>query len=186
MGRQLWDGGRAAERFRERMDIREASHRRRRSGRARLNETSPTPWGSSPAYYDTCRMVNVTGTSNAAQVVARGVDGLEVWELNAQGVWQQLATLSALSDANGWNQEKYWASIQYANLDGSASGQQEVVARGPNGVVVYKYDTAAESVGSAAVHQRSSPDRRSVGQRPVVLLRRCAWGMLRATVARTR
>ena len=35
------------------------------------------------------------------------------------------------------------ASIQYANLDGSASGQQEVVARGPNGVVAYKYDTAA-------------------------------------------
>ena len=90
----------------------------------------------------TCRMVNVTGTSNV-EVVARGVDGLEVYELTAQGVWQQLATLSAFSDANGWNQEKYWSSIQYSNLDGSASGQQEVVARGPNGVVVYKYDTTA-------------------------------------------
>ena len=111
-------------------------------GPCALTETSPTPWGSSPAYYDTCRVVNVTGTSNV-EVVGRGVDGLHVWELNAQGVWQQLATLSAFSDANGWNQAKYWASIQYANLDGSASGQQEVVARGPNGVVVYKYDTTA-------------------------------------------
>ena len=111
-------------------------------GPCALNETSPTPWGSSPAYYDTCRVVNVTGTSNV-EVVGRGVDGLHVWELTAQGVWQQLATLGALSDANGFNQQKYWASIQYANLDGSASGQQEVVARGPNGVVAYKYDTAA-------------------------------------------
>jgi uncharacterized repeat protein (TIGR01451 family) len=111
-------------------------------GPCALNETSPTPWASSPAYYDTCRAVNVTGTSNA-EVVGRGVDGLHVWELTAQGVWQQLATLGALSDANGFNQQKYWASIQYANLDGSASGQQELVARGPNGVVAYKYDTAA-------------------------------------------
>ena len=109
-----------------------------------MNETTPTPWGSSPAYYDTCRMVNVTGIATRPQVVARGVNGLEVWELNGKGVWKPLATLSALSDANGWNQEKYWASIQYANLDGSASGQQEVVARGPDGVVVYKYDTAAD------------------------------------------
>jgi hypothetical protein len=111
-------------------------------GPCAVSETAPTPWASSPAYYDTCRMVNVTGTSNV-EVVGRGVDGLDVWQLTAQGAWQQLATLGALSDANGWNQAKYWASIQYANLDGSASGQQEVVARGPNGVVVYKYAATA-------------------------------------------
>ena len=112
-------------------------------GPCAVDETSPTPWGSSPAYYDTCRVVNVTGDSNAVQVVGRGTDGLDLWELTSQGTWQQLATLSAFSDAGGWNQGKYYPSIQYANLDGSASGQQEVIARGSGGVVVYKYDLAA-------------------------------------------
>jgi uncharacterized repeat protein (TIGR01451 family) len=102
-------------------------------------------------------MVNVTGSSNR-EVVARGVDGLDVWELNAQGAWQQLATLSAFSDANGWNQAKYWASIQYANLDGSASGQQEVIARGPNGVVAYKYDTTANQWVQLSTNQLGLTD----------------------------
>lgn len=107
-----------------------------------LNETSPTPWGQSPAYYLTIRAVDVTGTSNL-EFVGRGVDGLDVWDLTPSGDWRQLPTLTAFSDANGWNQEKYWRSIQYADLDGSASGQQEVLARGPNGVVVYKYNATS-------------------------------------------
>ena len=100
-------------------------------GRCALTETSPTPWASSPAYFATCRMVNVTGTSNV-EVVARGVDGLHVYEL-LPGCLEQLANFSAFSDANGWNQENYWSSIQYSNLDGSASGQQEVVAAARTG-----------------------------------------------------
>jgi hypothetical protein len=86
--------------------------------------------------------VNVAGGSDL-QMVGRGVDGLEVYELTSNGTWQQLPTLTALSDANGFNQQKYWNSIRFANLDGSASGQQDVIARGPNGVVAYRFDAAA-------------------------------------------
>lgn len=105
-------------------------------------ETIPTPWDSSPAYYSTCRMVNVTANPSAVQVVGRGVDGLDLWKLTAQGTWQQLATLTAFSDANGWSQSKYYRSIQYADINGAPSGQQEVIARGPNGVVAYTYNAA--------------------------------------------
>jgi hypothetical protein len=107
-----------------------------------LGETTPTPWGSSPAYYETCRVVNVTGSSNR-QFVMRGVDGLELFELTSEGL-KQLATLNAFSDPNGWNQQKYWQTIQYADVDGSPDGRQEVVARGPNGVVVYEYGPGAD------------------------------------------
>lgn len=113
-------------------------------GPCALDETSPTPWGS-PHYYPTCRVVNVTGDTNEVQVVGRGVDGLDLWKLTSQGTWQQLATLTAVSDAHGWNQQKYYGSIQYANLDGSTTGQQEMIARGPNGVVIYKYDETANA-----------------------------------------
>ena len=106
-----------------------------------LDETAPTPWGQSPAYYGTIRVVNITGGSDV-EIAGRGVDGLDVWQLSPQGAWKQLPTLTAFSDANGFNQEKYWRTIQYANVDGSSSGQQEVIARGPNGIVMYKYDAA--------------------------------------------
>ena len=76
----------------------------------------------------------------SARNTQRG-DHPQFGNLTPSGDWRQLPTLTAFSDANGWNHDKYWRSIHYANLDGSASGQQEVVARGPNGVVVYKYNT---------------------------------------------
>ena len=107
-----------------------------------FDESAPTPWGSGPAYYGTIRLVNVLG-SPARQVVGRGTDGLDVYQLSSNGSWTQLPTLTALSDANGFNQQKYWDTIRYANLDGAASGQQEVIARGPNGVVAYRYDATA-------------------------------------------
>jgi hypothetical protein len=103
-----------------------------------LAETAPTPWGQAP-YYETIRLVNIAGSSDR-QVVGRGVDGLEVWRQAADGSWQQRATLTALSDASGFAQEKYWATIRFANLDGDAAGQQEVIARGPDGVAGYRYD----------------------------------------------
>jgi uncharacterized repeat protein (TIGR01451 family) len=107
-----------------------------------LTETAPTPWGQTPAYYGTIRLADVLGSADR-QVVGRGVDGLDVWRLGSDGSWHQLPTLTALSDANGFNQNAYRSSIQFADLDGSASGQQEVIARGPNGVVAYRYDTSA-------------------------------------------
>jgi uncharacterized repeat protein (TIGR01451 family) len=106
---------------------------------------SPFPliaFGQSPAYYGTIRIANVLGSTDR-QFVGRGSDGLEVFRLGADGTWQRLPTLTALSDANGFNQEQYWSSVRYADLDGSASGQQEVIARGPGGVVAYRYDDGA-------------------------------------------
>jgi hypothetical protein len=100
-----------------------------------------TQWGSSAAYWKTIRFANITGDLNL-QVLGRGVDGLEAYELHG-GVWTKLGTLTALSDANGFNQAKYWRSITYADIDGD--GRQEVLARGPQGLVAYKYDPASNS-----------------------------------------
>ena len=67
----------------------------------RLERDDPDAVGFESAYYDTCRMVNVTGIATRPQVVARGVNGLEVWVLNDNGLWKPPPTSSALSDANG-------------------------------------------------------------------------------------
>lgn len=107
------------------------------------NETSPTPWGQNPSYYETIRVVNITGGSDV-EIVGRGVDGLDAWRLTPEGDWHQLPTLTAFSNANGWDQAKYWRTIQYANLDGASSGQREVIGRGPDGVVAYKLNTTTD------------------------------------------
>ena len=102
-------------------------------------EPSPQTLWDQWAYSQTIRFENVSGGSDV-DLVGRGIDGLEAYRLTSSG-WQQLATLSALSDANGFDQEKYWRTITYANLN----GREDVVARGPNGVVTYTYDSASNS-----------------------------------------
>jgi hypothetical protein len=104
------------------------------------SEPSPqTPWDQW-SYSQTIRFENVSGGGSDVDLVGRGIDGLEAYRLTSNG-WQQLATLTALSDANGFDQEKYWRTITYANLN----GRQDVVARGPEGVVAYTYDSASNS-----------------------------------------
>ena len=111
-------------------------------GPFRFDSAAPapnTPWDQWN-YAQTIRFANVSGGSDVV-LVGRGIDGLEAYRLTADSNWQKLATLTELSDAAGFNQEKYWQTITYADIDGS--GQQSVLARGPNGLVAYQYDLAS-------------------------------------------
>ena len=173
-------GGVRVERLRG-VDIREPAMAHL-AGAMRADRDEPDAVGFQPGDYDTCRVVNVTGTSNV-EVVGRGVDGLHVWELNAQGVWQQLATLSAFSmPMAGTRRSIGLPSIrQSRRVRVRAAGGGR---RGPNGVVVYKYDTTANQRDNCRP-PTGQPDRSPWGSTRRIT-GRCVWEMRRATVARTR
>ena len=99
-----------------------------------------TKWESSPSYYATIKFANITG-GTGQELLARTSVGEIAFQLTANG-WVRIGDpIRDLSDTNGWTQDKYWRSIQFADVDGS--GREELLARGPQGVVVYKYDTGS-------------------------------------------
>ena len=97
-------------------------------------------WADSPSYYSTIQYADITG-GGGDELIGRGGDGLVAWFFTGdtpQTGWKPLGTLSALSDANNWNQPQYYETIQTANIDGV--GAVELLARGPQGVSAYSFN----------------------------------------------
>jgi hypothetical protein len=94
-----------------------------------------------PQYYSTLQCADIDN-DNAAELIGRGGDALYVWKYDTTAKnWVQLASLPDLSDANGWNQPQYYSTIQCADID--FNGQAEIIARGPNGIRAWEYDTSS-------------------------------------------
>lgn len=95
-----------------------------------LNEFPSSTWAG-VEYYSTLQTGDIDG-DGAAELVARGPDGLEAFALDA-GTWVPAATtFSTLSDDGGWN-----AAVRYPTIDvvPVESGQPEVlIARSNMGV----------------------------------------------------
>ncbi len=101
-------------------------------------------FGSGPEYYSTIKLADVDG-SGRDELVGRASDGLRVYRYqgNVPNGWAKLPTLSALSDAGGWNQPKYYSTLQFADLLGN--GQQQAIARDKNGIVMWNYDASTRT-----------------------------------------
>ena len=92
-------------------------------------------WTQLPASA-TLRFADLQGPSTPV-IVGRSAGGLtEI--AHTSGGWERLPDLDALSDAEGFDAEKYWRTITYADVDGDE--QAELLVRGPEGVDIWKLE----------------------------------------------
>src|SRR5690242_17473283 len=95
-----------------------------------MGSTVPPPWSDSagwdrPQCYSTIQCADIDGDGRA-ELLAKSAAGITAWKFDVQSaLWSQLATIAALSDAAGWDQAQYYATIQCADIDGD--GQSELL-----------------------------------------------------------
>jgi hypothetical protein len=90
-----------------------------------------------PQYYSTIHCADVDGDGKA-EVLARGVDGVQVWDLDQGDLWAGWPSPADLTDAENWNHPPYYSTIRYADIDGD--GRAELLVRGTAGIRAYKFD----------------------------------------------
>jgi hypothetical protein len=74
----------------------------------------------------------------ADEMVARGTAGTEVYEFRrGVGEWSQVAVAPVLPDRDGWDQPRYYRTIQLGDIDGDR--KDELVARSKDGVIVFRF-----------------------------------------------
>ena len=98
-----------------------------------------TCFGSGAAYYKTIQFADVNGDGRD-ELIGRASDGLRVrrYQGDTPDAWEPLPTLTDLSDAGGYTAQKYWETIQAADINGD--GREEVLARDKDGLNAWSYD----------------------------------------------
>ena len=87
-------------------------------------------------YYSTIQTADIDG-DGAAEMIGRSSVGVETYKWN-DSAWTQIGSASPdWGDSTGWNQEKYYATIQLADIDGD--GSSELLARAASGIETYKW-----------------------------------------------
>ncbi|MDO5519327.1 MAG: FG-GAP-like repeat-containing protein [bacterium] len=92
-------------------------------------------WGD-PEYYSTIQSADIDG-DGAYEILGRGPNGIEVYKYIGED-WHLFARFPIMSDKDGWNKPEYYSTIQCADIDND--GKDELFARGPSGIVIYKYN----------------------------------------------
>ncbi len=101
-----------------------------------------------PRYYETLQAADINGDGRD-EIIGRDSGGIESWEYDpASESWKFLPVpqLKAFSNANGWSEPQYFETIRVGDFDNSKVNghrQDEIVGRGPNGFVAYKYNVGS-------------------------------------------
>lgn len=108
-----------------------------------LAHPATTAWNQADCY-TTIQCADIDGDGKD-EILGRSADpafyqtgsaGLQVYKYNGSG-WDQMPSLTTMSDANGWNQPQQYSTIQCADIDGD--GIAEVIGRDSTGLHVWKY-----------------------------------------------
>ncbi len=95
--------------------------------------------------YSTLQCADIDGDGRD-ELLGRGGDGMHAWRLTASG-WVELAFLPGLSDAAGWDEQPYNATLQCADIDGD--GRDELIGRSADGIRVWRF-TGSPGSGTGA------------------------------------
>lgn len=113
-------------------------------------------WGDSSAWsdassYETIQIADIDG-SGRGELIGRGPSGLETWkftnyhessENEHKGYWSPLGVDESFSNDAGWTDEKYYSTIQTADITGD--GSAELLSRDHDGLKVSSWDTSSAS-----------------------------------------
>jgi hypothetical protein len=85
------------------------------------------------------------------EMVARGPGGVEVYRFRSEtGQWSQVVVPPILRDRDGWDAPRYYDTLDLGDIDGN--GRDELVIRGPEGIIVFRYEPGS-SPNSASWRQ---------------------------------
>ncbi|MGP0591402.1 hypothetical protein ACTRXD_02540 [Nitrospira sp. T9] len=91
-----------------------------------------------PQFYSTIQMADIDGDGKA-EMLGRSGAGMETYKWNGTA-WDQVKTENpGWSDEFGWDQVKYYATIQTADIDGDKAA--ELLGRVAGGMETYKWDS---------------------------------------------
>jgi FG-GAP-like repeat len=96
-----------------------------------------------PQYYSTLQAADIDG-DGSAELIARAADGLQFWKFNGMS-WSgnsAAQTLTAMSDANGWDQPCYYSTIQTGVLNKNMPGVSMLIARSGQSIQNWAWNTA--------------------------------------------
>jgi hypothetical protein len=101
--------------------------------------TDDTDW-TQPSHYLSIQLADLN-KDGAAELVGRGRNGMQVYSWNADNEsWIPLGVGGQFGDDQGFDQERYYSSIQLLDVD--HDGAAELIARTPSGVQTYKWGGA--------------------------------------------
>jgi len=95
--------------------------------------TDADNWYTSPAYWQTIKLVDVSGDKKA-DICGRGIAGVYCAISNGTGFGPASAWINHFTDAQLWNTDpSYWKTVQFPDIN--ADGKADVCGRGLGGVV---------------------------------------------------
>ena len=105
-------------------------------------------WGVEQ-YYGTIQSADVD-KDGQAELLARAPCGMETWHFNASSnTWEKVVGCSpAWGDAEGWDLEQYYGTIQSADVDGD--GQAELLGRSSCGMDTWHFNASSDTWESLA------------------------------------
>jgi hypothetical protein len=93
--------------------------------------TNANAWNSLPGYWSTLRFADVTGDGRP-DVCGRGSAGVWCAQNNGSAFTNHALWTTQYSNAFGWNTEKYYATLQLADVNGD--GKADICGRGSGGI----------------------------------------------------
>ncbi|WP_353808869.1 FG-GAP repeat domain-containing protein [Agromyces sp. SYSU T00194] len=102
-------------------------------------------WGAAE-YYSTIQAADLDGDGRA-EILGRGHDGMTVYGFEG-GAWVHLSSSGPFTNADHWDDAKYYRTIQTADLDGDR--QAELIGRDAGGLHVYAFGDQDGAAGSGA------------------------------------
>ena len=102
-----------------------------------------TGWGD-PQSYATIQTADIDGDGHA-ELLGRSSCGIETWRFNTTSyAWENIGScIPAWSDAGGWDLEKYYSTIQAADINGD--GQAELLGRSSCGMETWRFNTSSNA-----------------------------------------
>jgi predicted transcriptional regulator len=98
---------------------------------------------NAPQYYGTIQAADIDGDGRD-ELLGRGPEGMQAYRFDmVNSTWQTMVSSGPFADSGGWGEQTYVGTIQTADVDGD--GQDEVLGRGPEGMVAYRFDVVSNS-----------------------------------------
>jgi len=109
-------------------------------------------WGNEK-YYSTINMIDINGDGKT-DICARLSTGIECYLSEGTGFSSTKITGPAWTDAASWDSEKYFSTIQFADINGD--GKNDICARGVTGIECY-LSTSTSTSTSFSLTKISGP-----------------------------